>query len=82
AEDSTVGQELAARIRSISNVPIVAGVGISTPAQAAAAAKTADGVIVGSALVRRVLEAASPEEAASAIGTAVTDLRGAVSRTR
>jgi len=62
---STVGHELASRIRSISNVPIVAGVGISTPEQAAAAARTADGVIVGSALVRRVLEAANPAEAVS-----------------
>jgi tryptophan synthase alpha chain len=80
AEGSIVGQQLAARIRSISDVPIVAGVGISTPEQAAAAATTADGVIVGSALVRRVLEADTPEEAASALGAAVADLREAVER--
>ncbi len=81
-EGSSVGQELAARIRSISDVPIVAGVGISTPEQAKAAATTADGVIVGSALVRRVLEAASSEKAATALSGAVVDLREAVEHTR
>ena len=80
SEGSAVGQKLATRIRSISNVPIVAGVGISTPAQAAAAATTADGVIVGSALVRRALEADTPAYAASALARAVSDLREAVTR--
>jgi tryptophan synthase alpha chain len=82
AEGSVVGQELATRIRSISEVPIVAGVGISTPEQAAAAAMTADGVIVGSALVRKVLEAGDSEEAANALRAAVADLREAVERAR
>jgi tryptophan synthase alpha chain len=82
AEGPDVGQRLATRIRSISDVPIVAGVGISTPEQAAAAAATADGVIVGSALVRMVLEADNPEAAATALRTAVTDLRKAVARDR
>jgi tryptophan synthase alpha chain len=81
-ETSILGQGLAVRIRAISDVPIVAGVGISTPDQAAAAATTVDGVIVGSALVRRVLEAASPEGAASALSIAVADLRRAVVRGR
>ena len=82
AEGSVVGQELATRIRSISEVPIVAGVGISTPEQAAAAAMTADGVIVGSALVRKVLEAGDSEEAANALRAALADLRRAVLRNR
>lgn len=43
-------------VRSISQVPIVLGVGISTPDQAAKAGELADGVIVGSAIVRIVLE--------------------------
>ena len=81
AETSILGQGLAARIRAISDVPIVAGVGISTPEQAAAAATTADGVIVGSALVRRVLEATDPSEATTALGVAVTALREGVERT-
>ena len=80
AEGSTTGHQLAIRIRSGSDVPIVAGVGISTPAQATAAATTADGVIVGSALVRKVLEADSSEEAAISLAIAVSDLRKAVER--
>ncbi|MEA3510783.1 MAG: tryptophan synthase subunit alpha [Actinomycetota bacterium] len=60
----------------------VAGVGISTPDQAAAAAKSVDGVIVGSAIVRRVLEADTAETAATALSAAVADLRKAVARDR
>jgi len=41
-----------ARARSTVTVPIVAGFGISTPEQAAEIAKLADGVVVGSAIVK------------------------------
>lgn len=51
---------LAARIREVTDTPIVFGVGISTPHQAAAVAPHADGVIVGSAIVKRVLDAPDP----------------------
>jgi tryptophan synthase alpha chain len=40
-------------------VPILVGFGISTPEQAKAVAQVADGVIVGSALVRHLAEAAA-----------------------
>lgn len=40
-----------ARVRAVSDLPLAIGFGISTPAQAAAAARLADGVVVGSALV-------------------------------
>ncbi len=69
---------LVGRIRAVTDVPVVAGVGISTPSQAAAAARVADGVIVGSALVRRVLEADSPDAATSELAQAVADLAAAV----
>jgi len=69
---------LSQRIRSISDVPLVMGVGISTPAQAAVAADDADGIIVGSALVRRVLGAPNPSEAISKVASAVRDLARAV----
>ena len=39
------------RVRTVTTLPIVVGFGIGTPSQAAAAAHTADGVVVGSALV-------------------------------
>ena len=40
---------LVERARAVSDVPLYAGFGISTPGQAAAAAELADGVVVGSA---------------------------------
>ncbi len=58
------GVDLARRIRARTAAPLVMGVGISRPQQVAALRGTADGVIVGSAIVRRVLEANSPHDAA------------------
>jgi tryptophan synthase alpha chain len=45
-----------ARLRQMTALPIAVGFGISTPAQAAAIAPLADGVVVGSALVRLIGE--------------------------
>ena len=53
------------RCKAVTDRPVLLGVGISTPEQAAEAATHADGVIVGSALVRRLLEGGGPAEAAS-----------------
>lgn len=55
---------LGRRLRAATDTPVLLGVGVSSPSQAAEAAADADGVIVGSALVRRVLEGAGPEGAA------------------
>src|SRR5437899_601990 len=43
--------EQVARVRAVTALPIAAGFGISTAAQVRAAARAADGVVVGSALV-------------------------------
>jgi tryptophan synthase alpha chain len=53
------------RCKATTDKPVLLGVGISTPEQAAQAAADADGVIVGSALVRRLLDGGGPDEAAS-----------------
>jgi tryptophan synthase alpha chain len=53
---------LAARIKAVTDVPVLIGFGISTPAQAAAAARAGDGVVIGAALMRRVLDGASPDD--------------------
>ncbi len=51
-------------LRTKTDVPILVGFGISSPEQAHAVAEVADGVIVGSAVVRHLAEAASqPREA-------------------
>ena len=44
--------ETALRLRSATNLPICVGFGVSEPTQARAAAAVADGVVVGSAIVR------------------------------
>jgi tryptophan synthase alpha chain len=59
-ERATLPEDLQANIselRSMTDVPVAVGFGISTPEHAAAAARIADGVIVGSAIVRRMAPA-------------------------
>jgi tryptophan synthase alpha chain len=46
--------ETVARLRSVCELPIAVGFGISRPEQAAAVGRLADGVVVGSALVKAV----------------------------
>lgn len=53
---STALPSLVTRVRALSQLPLYAGFGISTPAQAAAAAKLADGVVVGSAALEAAHE--------------------------
>jgi len=57
------------RCKAATDKPVLLGLGISNPEQAAEAASAADGVIVGSALVRRLLEGGGPEEAGAFIAT-------------
>jgi tryptophan synthase alpha chain len=45
-----------ARVREATDLPALVGVGVSTPAQAAEAGSFADGVVVGSALLKAVQE--------------------------
>ncbi len=65
-------RRVARRVRAATDLPVCIGIGVSTPEQAAEACLDADGVVVGSALVRRVLEGASPDEA----GEFVAGVRG------
>lgn len=66
-------------LRTKTDVPILVGFGISTPEQARAVAAVADGVIVGSAIVRLADAAASkPRDAMLAdVGQFVADLTAA-----
>jgi tryptophan synthase alpha chain len=69
-------EPLLARVHAHAHVPVALGFGISTPAQAAAAAAAgADGVIVGSRLVRAAGEAQDP---AAAVGSLVAELAAAL----
>jgi tryptophan synthase alpha chain len=50
------------RTRAVTSLPLAAGFGISTPEQAGVVAKMADGVVVGSAIVRLIEKNASDAE--------------------
>lgn len=55
-------RELVARVRALTDLPVAVGLGVSTGDQAAEVASYADGVIVGSAFIARIL--AAPDHAA------------------
>jgi tryptophan synthase alpha chain len=63
---------LVTRARAVTDLPLYAGFGISTPEQAAAAAELADGVVVGSAAL------VAAEEGAAALERFVAQLRAAL----
>ncbi|MBN1875090.1 MAG: tryptophan synthase subunit alpha [Anaerolineae bacterium] len=56
--------DFVARVRAATDKPLAVGFGISTPEQAAQVAQIADGVIVGSALIKAIGEAENPVETA------------------
>ncbi len=56
-------REVVQRIGAATELPVCVGIGVSTPEQAATVCQVADGVVVGSALVRRLLEGAGPDGA-------------------
>jgi tryptophan synthase alpha chain len=65
-----------ARAKGATDVPVAVGFGISTPEQAAAVSEAgADGIIVGSRLVRAAAEEQDP---ANAVGALVRELAGAL----
>lgn len=65
ADDLGEGRTVVERVRAATTTPVYMGIGIAAPAQARDAAAVADGVIVGSALVRRVLDGASLDDVES-----------------
>jgi tryptophan synthase alpha chain len=72
---------LVQRLRAHTQLPVAVGLGVSSGPQAAQVAEFADGVIVGSAFVRRVLQAADTGQPATAPITDLTqELAAAVRR--
>ena len=65
---------IAKRLKAVTDLPVIIGFGVSTPPQAAELAAEADGVVVASALMRRLLDGAGPNE----LGAMVADLRSAI----
>jgi tryptophan synthase alpha chain len=64
---------LAARLKKVTDVPVIVGVGVSNSAQAVEVCKVADGVVQGASVVRRLMEG-GPE----AVGEYVADVRAAL----
>lgn len=67
-------QTLVGRTRAVTDLPIGVGLGVSTREQAGEVAGFADGVIVGSALVRCMLDADTPAAGRSALAALAADL--------
>jgi len=70
--------DLVAATKAESEVPVAVGFGIGTPEQAAQVGRVADGVIVGSRLVRAAGEAGSPAAAADAVASFLREARAAL----
>jgi tryptophan synthase alpha chain len=74
AELSSSAGLLAASVRDLTDRPVVLGFGISSAAQAREASALADGVVVASALMRRVLDGATADQ----VGGELAGLRRSV----
>ena len=70
--------ELVGAVRDESPVPAAVGFGIGTPEQAAAVGRIADGVIVGTRLVRAVAEADGSGPSSAAVGEFIRAARRAI----
>lgn len=70
--------ELVSRIRGHTEIPVAVGLGVSNAQHAAEVASFADGVIVGSAFVQRLLDAPSEAAGVAAVGELAGELAGGV----
>ena len=73
---------LVSRTREHTDLPVCVGLGVSTGDQAAEVGRYADGVIVGSALVRCLTEADSEQQGLDALGALARELADGVRRSR
>jgi tryptophan synthase alpha chain len=74
---STTASDIAKRLKAITDTPVIVGIGISSADQARAVCDAgADGVVVASAIMRRLLDGEGPDAAADA----VSELRAALDR--
>lgn len=73
--------DFTARVRRETDLPLYAGFGISDRDQAREAAGHADGVIIGSALIRIIQEAGTGEKAIAYVGKFLKDIHRAINPT-
>lgn len=77
---SSAAQSLVERVKKVSNTPVCVGLGVSTGEQAREISKYADGVIVGSAFIKLILDSKSESEANLKVKSLATELAAAVRR--
>ena len=70
----SAAEDLVARVRKVSDLPVAVGLGVSTREQAKDLARYADGVIVGSAFVKAILDAPSLDDGLSAVTSLAREL--------
>ena len=70
---ATTAAALAKRLKLVTDVPVIIGVGVSNAEQAAEAVKVADGVVQGASVVRRLMDG-GPD----AVGDYVAEVRAAI----
>jgi tryptophan synthase alpha chain len=75
---SVAAPALVGRVRAVSGLPVAVGLGVSNAAQAAEVAAFADGVIVGSALVRCLLHAGDEAVGVAAVAALSAELAAGV----
>jgi len=75
---STAAAGLVARVRQHTVLPVAVGLGVSTAAQATEVAGFADGVIVGTAFVKRLLDAPDEQAGADAVAALAAELAAGV----
>ena len=71
---ASTANQLVARVRTVTNLPISVGLGVSTREQAKSLAAYADGVIVGSAFIKLLLDAKTEQEGLDAISHLAIEL--------
>jgi tryptophan synthase alpha chain len=77
---SAAAGQLVARVREHTELPVAVGLGVSNAGQAAEVASFADGVIVGSAFVRRLADAPDPDAGIAAVRDLAAGLAEGVRR--
>jgi tryptophan synthase alpha chain len=65
---------IAGRLKALTDLPVLVGVGVSNADQAVEACRVADGVVIGTSVVRRMLEGEGP----TGVGAYVAEVRKAL----
>ncbi|MGC4000979.1 MAG: tryptophan synthase subunit alpha [Anaeromyxobacter sp.] len=71
---------LVEKVRKATSLPVVIGFGVSTPEQARTLSPLADGVVVGSAIVKKIAEGGSRAERSARVARYVRSLKKALRR--